>query len=91
MRAKFIKAVDSKDTLSVRFFLANEMMLDPRGLSFQEMLDYAVTNLDDLYETSDGKVYNQTEAEWDKDFLFKLKNDLEYNFSQERVDHNGIR
>lgn len=85
MKAKFIKAVDSKDTLSVRFFLANEMMLDPRGRSFQEMLDYAVANLDDLYETSDGKVYNQTEAEWDKDFLFQLKNDLEYNFSQERV------
>lgn len=86
MKAKFIKAVDSKDTLIVRFFLANEMMLDPRGRSFQEMLDYAVTNLDDLYETSDGKVYNQTEAEWDREFLFQLKNDLEYNFSQERVD-----
>lgn len=85
MKAKFIKAVDGKDTLSVRFFLANEMMLDPRGRSFQEMLDYAVANLGNLYETSDGKVYSQNEAEWDKDFLFQLKNDLEYNFSQERV------
>ncbi len=85
MKAKFIKAVESKDILSVRLFLANELMLDPRGHSFQEMLDYAESHLDDLYVLSDGKVYTQVESEWNKDFLFQLKNDLEDNFSRERA------
>lgn len=85
MKAKFIKAVENKDVLSVRIFLANELLLDPRGRSFQNMLDYAKAHLDELFEASDGKAYSQVESDWDKDFLFQLKNDLEDNFSRERV------
>lgn len=86
MKAKFIKAVDSGDVQRARLFLANELMLDPRGRSFNEMLDYAQTHLAGLFESSDGKEYSQHVEEWNKDFLFQLKNDLEVNFSKERIE-----
>ena len=42
MKVKFIKAVESRDLVSVRLFIANELMLDPRGKSFAEMKNFAV-------------------------------------------------
>lgn len=86
MKAKFLKAVEEKDFLNVRLFLTNELLLDPRGRSFKEMLSYAEANLTELFESSDGKTYGQTEEEWDKDFMNLLKNDLDRNFSQERLN-----
>ena len=86
MKAKFIKAVDEGNTLRVRLFLVNELMLDPRGRSFNEMLDYAQTHLAGLFESSDGKEYSQGVEDWNKDFLFELKNDLDTNFSKERIE-----
>ena len=86
MKAKFLKAVEEKDILNVRLFLTNELLLDPRGHSFKEMLSYAEANLTELFESSDGKTYSQTEEEWDKDFMNLLKNDLDRNFSQERLN-----
>ncbi len=86
MKEKFIKAVESGNLLRVRLFLVNELMLDPRGCSFNEMLDYAQTHIEELFESSDGKDYSQSTEDWNKDFLFQLKNDLESNFSKERVE-----
>lgn len=86
MKAKFIKAVDSGDVISVRLFLSNELMLDPRGTSFLEMKAYAENKCEALYEAFDGKTYDAVGvSEWNKDFLFTLKNDLDSNFSKERL------
>ena len=41
MKPKYLKAIEANDVISVRIFLANELMLDPRGLSFMEMLEIA--------------------------------------------------
>lgn len=86
MKAKFLKAVEEKDILNVRLFLTNELLLDPRGRSFKEMLSYAEANLTGLFESSDEKTYSQTEEEWDKDLMNLLKNDLDRNFSRERLN-----
>lgn len=85
MKAKFIKAVEEKDIVSVRLFLANELMLDPRGESFREMLSYAEERIENLYEQNEEREYSQDENQWTQEFLFRLKNDLDSNFSKEKL------
>lgn len=85
MKKSFITAVESKDLVSVRVHLANELMLDPRGASFNEMLTFAKANLEDLYEPDNGMSYSQDQENWDEDLLFAVKNDLDSNFSEERL------
>lgn len=85
MRPKFIKSVEEPDVVSVRLSLTNELMLDPRGKSFKEMLSYAENKLSDLYEMHDGVSYSENSDEWNEELLYRVKNDLDYNFSHERV------
>ena len=85
MRPKFIKSVDESDVVSVRISLTNELMLDPRGESFKVMLSYAESKLDDLYDVHDGVVYSENSDDWNEELLYRVKNDLDYNFSRERV------
>lgn len=49
MDTKFINAVQIKNIVRVRLALSNELMLDPRGKTFKEMLQYAESNLPLLY------------------------------------------
>ena len=74
MRTKFTKTVESNDLFGVRQALADEMLIDPRGNSFKEMLAYAEQHLPDL-----------DESEWTKDLLHNLKYDLSKNFSREKL------
>lgn len=85
MKAKFIKAVEEGDIISTRLFISNEMMLDPRGKSFHDMISYAESKLPNLYDSHDGKDYSIPEEEWNEAFLFSIKNDLDTNFSQDRL------
>ena len=85
MRAKFIKTVESNNLFEVRQSLADEMLIDPRGISLKEMLAYAEEHLPDLYETDNCAMYTQDESEWTKDLLFNLKYDLSKNFSREKL------
>ena len=85
MRPKYIKSVDESDVVSVRLSLTNELMLDPRGKSFKETLSYAENKLNDLYEIHDGVLYSENSEDWNKELLYRVKNDLDYNFSRERV------
>jgi len=87
MKPKFKKVVDVGDLLSTRLFLANEMMLDPRGKSFIEMRSYAESKFSDLYDVHNGESFNQDSATWSEDLLFTVKNELDSNFSRERLDY----
>lgn len=86
MKTKFIKAVEDNDILSVRISISNELMLDPRGRSFKEMLAYAESRLTNLYDGHDGTCYTEETAVWNEEFLSGIKNDLDYNFSRERLE-----
>ncbi len=86
MKAKFIKAVEGGDLVSVRLFIANELMLDPRGKSFSEMKNFAETKFSNLYDIDDAKSYSSVKTEWNEDLLFSIKNDLDSNFSKEKLD-----
>lgn len=85
MKAKFIKAVESGDLVSIRLFISNELMLDPRGKSFSEMKSFAESKISNLYDVDDAKSYSSTQAEWNEKFLFSIKNDLDNNFSKEKL------
>jgi len=87
MKLKFKKAVDTGDLISTRLFLANEMMLDPRGKSFLEMRTYAEKTCHNLYETHDGSSFDLNKENWNENLLFSIKNDLDSNFSRERLDY----
>lgn len=85
MKAKYIEAVESGNLVRVRLFLANELMLDPRGKSFIEMKRFAESHLSNLYDVDDSKSYSMNESDWNEDLLFAIKNDLDDNFSKEKL------
>ena len=85
MKVKFIKAVESRDLVSVRLFIANELMLDPRGKSFTEMKNFAEAKFDNLYDPDNAKSYSSVKTDWNEELLFSIKNDLDDNFSKEKL------
>ena len=85
MKQKFITAVNAGDVVSVRLMLSNELMLDPRGKSFDEMLFFAEKQLPNHYEADNQKYYDIPSDKWNEEFLFSLKNDLDENFSKDKV------
>ena len=85
MNADFKKAVENKDIINVRFFLTNELGIDPRGGSFHEMLAYAESKLDNLYVADNGKKIEQDPNTWDDTYLSKVKTEAERNFSREKL------
>ena len=88
MTTKFKNKVEAGDIVAVRLMIANELMLDPRGDSFHEMLDYAASRLPDLFEACDGNgSYTTDETSWSEEYLSQVKSDLNYNFSKERLDY----
>lgn len=86
MKQSFIEQVESHDLAMVRLSLSMELMLDPRGVSFCEMLSYADNELPDLFEAHDGKTYSKDESDWNQELFFSVKNDLDRNFSKERLE-----
>lgn len=85
MKVKFIKAVESGDLVSVRLFITNELMLDPRGKSFMEMKNFAEAKFDNLYDPDNAKSYSSVKTDWNEELLFSIKNDLDDNFSKEKL------
>jgi hypothetical protein len=86
MKQDFIDAVESRNLAEVRISLSNELLLDPRGTTFGKMLKYAMSDLPNLFEENKEANYSVSPQEtWDKDFLFEVKNDLDSNFSQEKL------
>lgn len=86
MKQKFIKSVKSGDVRKVRLSLSNELLLDPRGKAFAEMLNYAKANLSNLFEENREARYEVLpKKQWDENFLFTVKSDLDSNFSVEKL------
>lgn len=86
MKQEFVVAVADKNLAKVRISLSNELLLDPRGTTFSEMLSYAMSNLPELFEENKEADYTvPPQKEWNEDFLFKVKNDLDSNFSREKL------
>ncbi|MBO4587716.1 MAG: hypothetical protein J5711_02295 [Bacteroidales bacterium] len=87
MKANYKDAVDNKDVNTVRIALSSELMKDPSGDSFLEMLNYAEKYLNNLYEIDNGNFQEKPSSEWNQDYLFDLKNKLLFNFSKQKLIH----
>lgn len=86
MKQEFLTAVAEKNLSKVRISLTNELLLDPRGTTFSEMLSYAMEALPNLFEENKEAGYTvPPQEEWDNEFMFKVKNDLDSNFSKEKL------
>lgn len=86
MKQEFINAVVEKNLAKVRISLTNELLLDPRGTTFSEMLSYAMNEMPELFDENKEAAYTvPSQEEWDEDFLFTVKNDLDSNFSREKL------
>lgn len=86
MKQEFLTAVAEKNLSKVRISLTNELLLDPRGTTFSEMLSYAMEALPNLFEENKEAGYTVPPQEvWDNEFMFKVKNDLDSNFSKEKL------
>lgn len=86
MKQEFKNAVVEKNLAKVRMSLTNELLLDPRGNSFSEMLSYAMESLPELFEDNKEADYTvPPQEEWNKEFMFQVKNDLDSNFSKEKL------
>ena len=85
MTQKFLDAIEAGNLISVRYSLTNELLLDPRGDSYREMKVLAEERLEGLYEALDGKLSKKPVEEYTEVELMELKNDLDANFSRERL------
>lgn len=81
-----MEAISNGDLITIRLYLANELLLDSRGESFNQMRSYAEINIMDLYEIHDGTDFSEISSIWSEELLFNLRNDLDSNFSKERLD-----
>lgn len=86
MKEKYKAAVDAGDVDMTRMSLSNELLLDPRGGTFSEMLEYAVTHLPNLFvENKEASYAVPPKDQWNKDFMYDVKIDLDSNFSKEKL------
>lgn len=85
MKKEFIDAIESNDIVTVRLIISNELLLNTKGDTYREMKEYAEANVPDLYEAHDGEQLDIDDANLSVDLLVQLKNDLDSNFSRERI------
>lgn len=87
MKTEFIQAVTNHELAKVRMMLSNELLLDPRGKTFSEMLAFAKDNLSDLFEENKESSYDipSDKQMWTSTLVSKVKRDLNSNFSVEKL------
>ena len=71
MKTKFKKAIEERDIISIRIFLSNELLLDPRGKSFNKMKVFAESNIPDLYEQDNGRSSDIPISQGDENFCIR--------------------
>lgn len=87
MNNEFIKAVEENRVNIVRMMLSNEMLIDPRGKTFSEMLEYAKGKMTSLFEPNEPARFDipTNKEEWTDEIVSKMKRDLNMNFSIEKL------
>lgn len=81
----FKEAVANNNTTRVRIMIKDNLIYDPSGKEFEEMLKYAKTALPTLMDEHDGEDFKSSD-EWDEDYLNELMVTVVSNFSAERLE-----
>lgn len=83
---EFRKAVELGKKVRVRIMLKDSMLVDVTMRQFDEMLDYALVNISDLYDEHDEEELKYSSSEWNEAYLNSQMVSVVSNFSKERVD-----
>lgn len=82
----FKNAVNNEDIDLVKIMLKDSLIIDPTGKSFDELLMYAQSNLNNILEQHNDEELNYDRKVWTKEFLNGEMVKLVYNFSSERIE-----
>lgn len=82
--SEFKQAVDNKDILMLRIMLKDSLVVDPSFADFDQMISYATSYLDNLFDSHDGEVFD-TPTNWNKSYMDQQMVKLINNFSHERI------
>lgn len=81
----FKEAVEQNKTTRVRIMMKDSLLLDPTGVKFDEMLQYAKNYNPEIMDSHDGEVFKECEK-WDDDYYDEQMVQVVNNFSTERID-----
>ena len=83
---EFAEAVQSENIMRVRIMLKDSLLLDPTAGQFQEMEQYAMEKLGNIYTEHDGEKLNFDVTSWNEDYLNEQMVAVIGCFSKERVE-----
>lgn len=83
---EFIDAVANNKKTRVRIMLKDIMLVDPSMKLFNEMLSYAESNMENLYDEHDGENLSTNSTAWNEDYMNRQMVSVVTNFSRERVN-----
>ena len=86
MTNEFKEAVDSNKKIRVRIMLKDIMLVDPTMQEFDEMMDYALEKMPNLYDEHDDEKLKFDSSEWTETYLNSQMVTVVNNFSKERID-----
>lgn len=88
MKTRYKEAVEEHNLEKVRIMLADELLLDPRGVTFSEMLEYAKKELPDLFVPDKESNYSISDdrSTWSIELISTIKQDMISNFSVEKLE-----
>lgn len=82
---EFKEAVEEKKLIRVRIMLKDSLLVDPTLMQFEELENYAASNLSDLYVEHDGEALHDDAGAWTQDYLNQQMVTAVSNFSKERI------
>lgn len=83
---EFMDAVRSGKILRVRIMLKDSLLLDPTAAQFDEMEQYAVESMGNIYVEQDGEKFNFDIDAWNEDYLNQQLVSVVTCFSKERIE-----
>ena len=84
--SEFMEAVNNGNRTRVRIMLKDIMLVDPTMAKFDEMLKYASSKMNDLYDEHDDETLKYDRTEWNEAYLNNQMVVVVGNFSKERVE-----
>ncbi len=82
----FHEAVATGNVRRVRIMMKDSLLVDLTFREFNEM-EKAAATMRGLYESHDGRAFEENKERWNKDYMDKLMVQLIGNFSIERIEH----
>ena len=86
LTSEFIDAVKSGKKTRVRIMLKDIMLVDTTMNQFEEMLNYANSNIMDLYDEHDDEKLVYDKTAWNETYLNKQMVTVVNNFSKDRIE-----